>query len=165
MSHRPVVLTPRPALADRKAGRTAAISVHKPEYGQPAWSRRIAAAQKMFAFVRETVALRTTCACLERALRREDDVKLLFINPNTSAHLTDMGRPHRAGVARPETEIAPATGRFGARYITPPRAAAAIAAHAALDCYAREGREADAVLIACFGDPGCSHYASLRLCP
>jgi Asp/Glu/hydantoin racemase len=56
-------------------------------------------------------------------------------------------------VARPDTEILPATGRFGARYITT-RAAAAIAGHAVLDCYAREGDGADAVVIACFGDPG-----------
>lgn len=80
-------------------------------------------------------------------------MKLLFINPNTSAHLTEMGARIARSVARPETEIVPATGRFGARYITT-RAAAAIAGHAALDAFAREGQGADAVVIACFGDPG-----------
>jgi len=91
-------------------------------------------------------------------------MKLLFINPNTSAHLTEMGARIARGVARPETEILPATGRFGARYITT-RAAAAIAAHAALDCYAREGKDADAVLIACFGDPGLFALRELASVP
>jgi Asp/Glu/hydantoin racemase len=80
-------------------------------------------------------------------------MRLLFINPNTSADLTEQGARIARGIARPDTEIVPATGRFGARYITT-RAAAAIAGHAALDVFAREGRGADAVVIACFGDPG-----------
>ncbi|RTL66723.1 MAG: Asp/Glu racemase [Hyphomicrobiales bacterium] len=80
-------------------------------------------------------------------------MKLLFINPNTSAHLTEMGAKIARSVARPDTEIVPATGRFGARYITS-RASAAVAGHAVLDTFAREGAGADAVVIACFGDPG-----------
>jgi Asp/Glu/hydantoin racemase len=89
-------------------------------------------------------------------------MRLLFINPNTSAHLTELGARVARGVARPETEIVPATGRFGARYITS-RAAAAIAGHAVLDTYAREGKGADAVIIACFGDPGL--FALRELAP
>jgi allantoin racemase len=89
-------------------------------------------------------------------------MRLLFINPNTSAHLTELGARIARGVARPETEIVPATGRFGARYITS-RAAAAIAGHAVLDTYAREGKGADAVVIACFGDPGL--FALRELAP
>ena len=80
-------------------------------------------------------------------------MRLLFINPNTSADLTEQGARVARKAARPETEIVPATGRFGARYIAT-RAAAAIAGHAALDVFAREGRNADVVLLACFGDPG-----------
>lgn len=80
-------------------------------------------------------------------------MKLLFVNPNTSAHLTEMGARVARAIARPETEIVAATGRFGARYLTT-RAAAAVAAHAVLDTFAREGQGADAVVIACFGDPG-----------
>jgi allantoin racemase len=91
-------------------------------------------------------------------------MRLLFINPNTSAHLTDLGARVARGVARPETEIMPATGRFGARYITS-RAAAAIAGHAVLDTYAREGKGADAVVIACFGDPGLFALRELALVP
>lgn len=80
-------------------------------------------------------------------------MRVLFINPNTSAHLTEMGARVARSIARPETEIVAATGRFGARYLTT-RAAAAIAGHAVLDTFAREGQGADAVVIACFGDPG-----------
>src|SRR5262244_1107845 len=80
-------------------------------------------------------------------------MSLLFINPNTSADLTERGARVARKVARPETEIVPATGRFGTRYIAT-RAAAAIAGHAALDVFAREGRGSDVVLLACFGDPG-----------
>ena len=89
-------------------------------------------------------------------------MRLLFINPNTSAHLTELGVGVARSVARPETEIVPATGRFGARYITS-RAAAAIAGHAVLDVYAREGKGADAAIIACFGDPGL--FALRELAP
>lgn len=91
-------------------------------------------------------------------------MKLLLINPNTSPHLTEMGARIARGVARPDTEILTATGRFGARYITT-RAAAAIAGHAALDCYAREGAGVDAVVIACFGDPGLFALRELAAVP
>jgi len=63
-------------------------------------------------------------------------MRLLFLNPNTSAHLTDLGVAIARKVARPDTEIVPATGHFGARYIST-RATAAIAGHAALDAFAR----------------------------
>jgi allantoin racemase len=89
-------------------------------------------------------------------------MRLLFINPNTSADLTEQGARVARKVARPDTEIVPATGRFGARYIAT-RAAAAIAGHAALDVYAREGKGADVVLLACFGDPGL--FALRELAP
>jgi Asp/Glu/hydantoin racemase len=101
------------------------------------------------------------------ASRPFDDVecasmRILFLNPNTSAHLTELGARVARKVARPGTEIVPATGRFGARYITT-RAAAAIAGHAVLDAFAREHQQADVVLIACFGDPGL--FALRELAP
>jgi Asp/Glu/hydantoin racemase len=80
-------------------------------------------------------------------------MRLLFLNPNTSVALTALGARLAREVARPDTHIVPATGRFGARYIQT-RAAAAIAGHAALDAYARQRRDVDVVLLACFGDPG-----------
>jgi allantoin racemase len=80
-------------------------------------------------------------------------MRLLFLNPNTSAHLTELGLAVARRHARTDTEFVAMTGRFGARYIST-RAAAAIAAHAALDAFARCEREVDGVLLACFGDPG-----------
>jgi Asp/Glu/hydantoin racemase len=89
-------------------------------------------------------------------------MRLLFLNPNTSAQLTELGATVARRLARPETEIVPATAEFGARYIST-RASAAIAAHAALDAFARHGRQVDVVLIACFGDPGL--FALRELAP
>jgi allantoin racemase len=80
-------------------------------------------------------------------------MRLLFLNPNTSPNLTEAGAKVARRIARVDTEILPATGRFGARYITT-RAAAAIAGHAALDAFARQKDGIDVVLLACFGDPG-----------
>ncbi len=84
-------------------------------------------------------------------------MKILVINPNTTEAVTDLAMGHIRTIAReaganPETFTA-VTGRFGARYISS-RAAAAIAAHAALDAYAAYGEGCDAVYLACFGDPG-----------
>jgi allantoin racemase len=56
------------------------------------------------------------------------------------------------------------TGSFGARYISS-RSAAAIAGHAALDCYAKYGRDCDAVYLACFGDPGLLALKELARVP
>ena len=89
-------------------------------------------------------------------------MRLLFLNPNTSAHLTELGAQLARQVARPETEIVPVTGRFGAAYIST-RATAAIAAHAALDALAGYAQRVDVVLLACFGDPGL--YALRELAP
>jgi allantoin racemase len=89
-------------------------------------------------------------------------MRLLLINPNTSAHLTELGARVARGIAHPETQIVTTTGRFGASYITS-RATAAIAGHAVLDAYARDGADADAVIIACFGDPGL--FALRELAP
>jgi allantoin racemase len=80
-------------------------------------------------------------------------MQLLLINPNTSPEITQLVLQHARGFAAPHTQIMGATGRFGARYVAT-RAAYAIAAHAALDAYAEHGADADAVILACFGDPG-----------
>lgn len=83
-------------------------------------------------------------------------MKLLLLNGNTDAAITE--KLAVAARAMCGDEIAPATARFGARYIAT-RAASAIAAHAVLDLLAErvgatnpEGF--DAAIIACFGDPG-----------
>lgn len=80
-------------------------------------------------------------------------MKILCINPNITGSITervlDVGRAH----APVDVELIGSTGRFGAKYITT-RAATAVAAHAALDCYAENRHGIDGVLLACFGDPG-----------
>ncbi|GJD93018.1 aspartate/glutamate racemase family protein [Methylobacterium iners] len=85
-------------------------------------------------------------------------MRILLINPNTSASVTDLVAGHVRRIAGETAEIVPVTGRFGARYIAS-RAAAAIAGHAALDALAENGAGCDAVYLACFGDPG---LAALR---
>jgi allantoin racemase len=80
-------------------------------------------------------------------------MRILLINPNTTPEITELVAGHARTIAGQGVEIVPATGRFGARYIST-RAAAAIAAHAALDGLAEHGKGCDGVYLACFGDPG-----------
>jgi Asp/Glu/hydantoin racemase len=84
-------------------------------------------------------------------------MRLLLINPNTSASVTD--RVAQAARARaPGVEIVAATAAFGEPYIAS-RAACVIGAHAALDIARRlvgrdNRQEFTAILMACFGEPG-----------
>lgn len=80
-------------------------------------------------------------------------MRLLLINPNTTESITALMAGHAGRILGEEAEVRAVTGRFGPRYIAS-RAAAAIAGHAALDSLAEHGAGADAVLLACFGDPG-----------
>jgi Asp/Glu/hydantoin racemase len=79
--------------------------------------------------------------------------RLLVINPNTTQSITDLVVGHVRTAIGPGFEIIPATGRFGCAYITS-EACYAVGAHAALDCLEKHGAGCDAVLLACFGDPG-----------
>ena len=94
-------------------------------------------------------------------------MRLLLINPNTTQAMTDkVLAVARTGVGG-EIELVGATGRFGAAYVAS-RAAYAIAGHAALDAWANaSGANAagdfDAVVLACFGDPGLD--ALREICP
>ena len=83
----------------------------------------------------------------------ETKVRILLINPNVDAAITDFLLKAARRFASPGTQLAGATGRFGARYIAT-RTAYAIAGHAALDAFAEHGDTADTVVLACFGDPG-----------
>jgi Asp/Glu/hydantoin racemase len=83
---------------------------------------------------------------------------LLILNPNTSETVTEgLAAQARSAFDREaDLTVRTATARFGARYISG-EAAAAIAGHAALDAWAVDAARhgpADAVLLACFGDPG-----------
>ncbi len=78
--------------------------------------------------------------------------RVLALNTNTSAGITDLVvRELRAQA--PGIEWHPGTAAFGGAYIAT-EASYAIATHAALDAYARDGAGCDGVLLACFGDPG-----------
>ena len=78
--------------------------------------------------------------------------RVLVINPNTSAGVTDhVGAACRA--AQPGLAWEGVTARFGMRYIAD-EISYAIAGHAVLDAFAAFYGGHDAVLIACFGDPG-----------
>ena len=82
-----------------------------------------------------------------------EPMRLLCINPNTTAAMTDTVVAALRPFLPPNAEIIPATGRFGAPYIAT-RATFAIGGHAALDAFARHADEPwDAVMLACFGDP------------
>jgi allantoin racemase len=80
-------------------------------------------------------------------------VRILLINPNTTAEVTALMARVLAPMLPQGVTLKPVTGRFGARYIAS-RSAAAIAGHATLDAFAEHGGDCDAVYLACFGDPG-----------
>jgi allantoin racemase len=79
--------------------------------------------------------------------------RLLVINPNTTASITALVARHVRAAVGDQVDLVTATGRFGCAYIAS-EACYAIAGHAALECLAEHGAGCDAVLLACFGDPG-----------
>jgi Asp/Glu/hydantoin racemase len=79
--------------------------------------------------------------------------RVLVINPNTTQSITDLVARHVRAAVGAGFEIVAATGAFGCPYITS-EACYAVGAHAALDCFEKLGAGCDAVLLACFGDPG-----------
>jgi allantoin racemase len=83
--------------------------------------------------------------------------KILIINPNTTASVSELLLKHGQSIAGSQAGISMMTARFGAPYISC-EASYAIAGHAALDAWARalmsDEPQPDAVLIGCFGDPG-----------
>lgn len=78
---------------------------------------------------------------------------VLVINANTSVAITDLVVGHLRGAIPEDIVLRAVTGRFGAGYIST-EAATVIAGHAALDAFAEHAGDCDAVLVACFGDPG-----------
>lgn len=91
-------------------------------------------------------------------------MRLLMINPNTSPAITTKMLAVARAAVPPGVKVVGVAGRFGARYISS-RAAAAIAAHAALDALARHRGAYDAVVLACFGDPGLAALRELAAKP
>ncbi|MGE0415658.1 MAG: aspartate/glutamate racemase family protein [Acetobacteraceae bacterium] len=80
-------------------------------------------------------------------------MKLLLINPNTTAAMTDQMAAEARRFASPDTEITAVTAAFGTQYIAN-RAEATIAGHAVLDAMARHAAGHDAAIVSAFGDPG-----------
>jgi Asp/Glu/hydantoin racemase len=78
---------------------------------------------------------------------------LLLINPNTTASITDLVLKHARTFAAAGTKLRARTGAFGPRYVAS-RIGYAIAGHAAVDALANDRGRKDAVVLACFGDPG-----------
>jgi allantoin racemase len=91
-------------------------------------------------------------------------MRILIINPNTNALMTDRMLREAERLDHPGVAWSASTGRFGAPYIAS-RAASAIAGHAALEAFARDGAGCDAVLLACFGDPGLAALKELSPVP
>lgn len=83
--------------------------------------------------------------------------KLLIINPNTSASISALLHKHATRLAGATVDVKTVTARFGAPYIAC-EASYAVAGHAVLDAWAEaqanQDAAFDAILIACFGDPG-----------
>jgi Asp/Glu/hydantoin racemase len=80
-------------------------------------------------------------------------MRILLINPNTSVSVTEKIAALARAVAGDGVEFRAVTGSFGAPYVAS-RAAAVVAAHAALDALTQHVAGCDAVYLACFGDPG-----------
>ena len=83
---------------------------------------------------------------------------ILLINPNTTRSITTLVLKTARSFAGKGTRLRAVGGAFGPRYIAS-RVGYAIAGHAAVDAYARDQGAKDAVVLACFGDPG---LAALR---
>ena len=90
-------------------------------------------------------------------------MRVLVLNANTNKAMTDHALAHARRLA-PEIEFTGATGRFGSAHIGT-RATYAIASHAAIDCFAAETTKYDAIILACFGDPGLGALQDLADVP
>jgi allantoin racemase len=80
-------------------------------------------------------------------------MKILLLNPNTTAAVTDLLYKTGSKAASPGTELVAATARRGVPYIAT-RAEAQIGGAIALEMLAEAGSGIDAAIIAAFGDPG-----------
>lgn len=80
-------------------------------------------------------------------------MRILLANPNTTSAVTDLLTTAAAAVAGATTEIAPLTAPRGFPYIAT-RAEAQIGGAIAIEMLAEAARDADAAIIAAFGDPG-----------
>jgi Asp/Glu/hydantoin racemase len=89
---------------------------------------------------------------------------LLLINPNTTQSITDLVLRTAKRFAGKGTELRAITGAFGPRYIAS-RIGYAIAGHAAVDALANDRSAKNAVILACFGDPGLAALKEVSKVP
>jgi allantoin racemase len=80
-------------------------------------------------------------------------VKILLLNPNTTAEVTELLYAAGSRAASPGTELVAMTAKRGVPYIAT-RAEAQIGGAIALEMLAEAGNGFDAAIIAAFGDPG-----------
>lgn len=89
--------------------------------------------------------------------------RVLVINPNTTVGVTDRVVTACAA-AQPHLRWDGVTAAFGAPYIAS-EASYAVAGHAVLEAFDKHFAAHDAVLIACFGDPGLLALRELARVP
>lgn len=89
---------------------------------------------------------------------------LLLINPNTTQSITDLVLKTAKGFASKGTSLRAITGPFGKPYIAS-REAYAVGGHAALQALADDKGRKDAVVLACFGDPGLAALKEVAKVP
>ncbi|MCA6122664.1 aspartate/glutamate racemase family protein [Bradyrhizobium sp. WSM 1704] len=80
-------------------------------------------------------------------------MKILLLNPNTTAAVTDLLHAAGSKVVSAGTELVPLTASRGVPYIAT-RAEAQVGGAIALEMLAEAGDDCDAAVIAAFGDPG-----------
>jgi len=90
--------------------------------------------------------------------------EILLINPNTTPSITDLVLETAKTFAAKGTILRAVSGAFGPRYIAS-RVGYAIAGHAAVDALANDKGRKDAVVLACFGDPGLAALKEISPVP
>ena len=90
--------------------------------------------------------------------------EILLINPNTTQSITDLVLRTAKTFASKGTTLRAVSGAFGPRYIAS-RVGYAIAGHAAVDALANDTGRKDAVVLACFGDPGLAALKEISPVP
>lgn len=91
-------------------------------------------------------------------------MNILLLNPNTSKVMTEHIMSQASRDMTPGVRLKVATAAFGGSVIAS-RVSYAIAAHAVLDMYAGQEENFDAIIIACFGDPGLEALRELSGLP
>ncbi|MGH7040879.1 MAG: aspartate/glutamate racemase family protein [Acetobacteraceae bacterium] len=91
-------------------------------------------------------------------------MRLLLVNPNITAAMTEAMAAEARRYASPGTEVVSATAAFGTEYVET-RVEAAIAGHAVLEALAAQGGDCDAAIVAAFGDPGLAAAKEMMAIP